>query len=48
MLDMDICSYIVRRRNRALLATAQTRMRSGAETSISAITYAELKLGGAV
>ena len=45
MLDTDICSYIVRRRDRALLATAQTRMRSGAEISISAITYAELRVG---
>ena len=45
MLDTDICSYIVRRRDRALLATAQTRMRSGAEISISAITYAELGIG---
>lgn len=45
MLDTDICSYVIRRRNRALLATAQTRMRSGAEISISAITYAELRVG---
>lgn len=45
MLDTDICSYIVRRRNQALLATAQTRVRSGAEVAISAVTYAELRIG---
>lgn len=45
MLDTDICSYLIRQRNRALLATAQTRARSGAAIAISAITYAELRVG---
>ena len=45
MLDTDICSYLMRRPDRRLLATMQTRTRSGADVSISAITYAELRLG---
>ena len=45
MLDTDICSYVIRQRNPRLLATMQTRARSGAELSISVISYAELKLG---
>ena len=45
MLDTDVCSYLMRRRDRRLLATMQTRARSGADVSISSITYAELRLG---
>ena len=45
MLDTDICSYIIRRHDPRLLATMQTRARSGAEISISVVTYAELRLG---
>lgn len=45
MLDTDICSYVIRNRDARLLSTLQTRARSGATISISAITYAELKLG---
>ena len=45
MLDTDVCSYLMRRQDRRLLATMQTRVRSGAHLSISAITYAELRLG---
>ena len=45
MLDTDICSYVIRRHAPRLLATMQTRARSGAEISISAVTYAELRLG---
>lgn len=45
MLDTDICSYIIRQHDPRLLATMQTRARSGAEISISVVTYAELRLG---
>ena len=45
MLDTDISSYIIRQREPRLLATLQTRARSGAEICISSITYAELRLG---
>ena len=45
MLDTDICSYVIRDRDPRLLATLQTKAHSGAEISISAITYAELRLG---
>lgn len=45
MLDTDICSYIIRQHDPRLLATMQTRVRSGAEISISVVTYAELRLG---
>ena len=45
MLDTDICSYVIRARDPQLLATFQARAHSGAEISISAITYAELRLG---
>ena len=45
MLDTDISSYIIRARDRDLLDTMQERVRSGASLSISAVTYAELRLG---
>ena len=45
MLDTDICSYVIRSREARLLRTMQTRARSGVGICISAITYAELKLG---
>ena len=45
MLDTDICSYVIRARDPELLATLQEKAHSGAEISISAITYAELRLG---
>ena len=45
MLDTDISSYIIRKRDPRLLATLQTQARSGAEICISSITYAELRLG---
>ena len=45
MLDTDISSYIIREHDPRLLATLQTRARSGAEISISVVTYAELRLG---
>ena len=45
MLDTDICSYIIRKHDPRLLATMQTQVRSGAEISISVVTYAELSLG---
>ena len=45
MLDTDTCSYIIRKHDPRLLATMQTRVRSGAEISISVLTYAELRLG---
>ena len=45
MLDTDICSHVIRRRDPRLLAVLQTRTRSGAVVCVSAITYAELRLG---
>lgn len=45
MLDTDISSYIIRKRDPRLLATFQTQARSGAEICVSSITYAELRLG---
>ncbi|MDE2926740.1 MAG: type II toxin-antitoxin system VapC family toxin [Acidobacteriota bacterium] len=45
MLDTDICSYVIRVRNPRLLGTLQAKAHSGAEISISAISYAELRLG---
>ena len=45
MLDTDISSYIIRKRDPRLLATLQTQAHSGAEICISCITYAELRLG---
>ncbi len=45
MLDTDICSYVIRGREPDLLAAMQARARSGAEISISAVTWAELRLG---
>ena len=45
LLDTDICSHVIRGRNPQLLATMQGKARSGADISISAITYAELRSG---
>ena len=45
LLDTDICSYVIRARDLELLATMQDRARSGADISISAVTYAELRSG---
>ena len=45
MLDTDICSHVIRQRDPRLLAVLQTRTRSGAVVCVSAISYAELKLG---
>ena len=45
LLDTDICSYVIRGRDPGLLATLQSKARSGADISISAITYAELRSG---
>lgn len=45
MLDTDICSYVIRARNPRLLGILQAKALSGAEISISAISYAELRLG---
>ena len=45
LLDTDICSYIIRARDRRLLAVMQDKAGSGADLSISAVTYAELRLG---
>ncbi len=45
MLDTDISSYIIRKRDPRLLATLQTQARSGAGICVSSITYAELRLG---
>ena len=45
LLDTDICSYAIRARDRGLLAILQNHARSGADLSVSAVTYAELRLG---
>ena len=45
LLDTDICSYVIRGRDPRLLATMQSKARSGVDISISAITYAELRSG---
>lgn len=45
LLDTDICSYVIRARHPGLLARLQDHARAGADLSISAVTYAELRLG---
>ena len=45
LLDTDICSYVIRARDAGLLAVMQDKARSGADISISAVTYAELRSG---
>ena len=45
LLDTDICSYVIRGRDAGLLATMQSKALSGADISISVITYAELRAG---
>ena len=45
LLDTDICSYVIRARDPELLAVMQDKARSGADISISAVTYAELRSG---
>ena len=48
MLDTDICSYAMRGRHPRLLNTMDEKVASGAEISISVITYAELRMGAAI
>ena len=45
LLDTDICSYVIRGRDAGLLATMQEKARSGADISVSVVTYAELRSG---
>jgi len=45
MLDTDICSYIIRQRPAAVLDAMQAKAQAGDDLYISAITYAELRLG---
>ena len=45
VLDTDTCSYVMRARDRGLLSVMEERAREGADLSISAVTYAELRLG---
>ena len=45
LLDTNICSYVIRARDRRLLTVMQDKAGSGADLSISAVTYAELRLG---
>lgn len=47
MLDTDTCSYVIRQRPGTVLATMQDKVQTGHDLSISAITYAELRLGAA-
>ena len=45
VLDTDTCSYVMRARDRGLLAAMEARAGEGADLAISAVTYAELRLG---
>lgn len=45
LLDTDICSYVIRARDAGLIAILEGHARSGADLSVSAVTYAELRLG---
>ena len=45
MLDTDMCSYIIRQHTPAVLVNLQDKVEAGADISISAISYAELRLG---
>ena len=47
LLDTDICSYVIRQRPESVLATMQDKAQTGHDLYISAITYAELRLGAA-
>ena len=47
MLDTDICSYLIRRRDWQLLVKMQEQVEVGAGICISVVTYAELQLGAA-
>lgn len=44
MLDTDTCSYIIRQHTPEVLARLQSEAESGADISISAVSYAELRL----
>lgn len=45
MLDTDTCSYIIRQRSAEVLSAMQVKAQAGADLHISAVTYAELRLG---
>jgi len=45
MLDTDTCSYVIKQRPESVLATMQDKAQKGHDLYISAITYAELRLG---
>ena len=45
LLDTDICSYVIRAREPRLLTVMEEQARAGADLSISAVTYAEMRLG---
>ena len=45
LLDTDISSYVIRARDPRLLAIMEDKVRAGADLSISAVTYAEMRLG---
>lgn len=47
MLDTDICSYIIKQHPATILEALQDKVEGGHEICISAITYAELRLGAA-
>lgn len=45
VLGTDTCSYVIRARDRGLLQVMEEKARAGADLSISAVTYAEMRLG---
>lgn len=45
MLDINICSFIMRKRPEMLLATLQSHVENRDKIIISSITYAELRFG---
>ncbi|GMR21534.1 MAG: type II toxin-antitoxin system VapC family toxin [Gammaproteobacteria bacterium] len=45
MLDTDTCSYVIKQRPESVLVTMQEKAQAGNDLYISAITYAELRLG---
>ena len=48
MLDTDICSYAMRGHRPRLLDAMDAKVASGAEISISVITYTELRMNAAI
>jgi tRNA(fMet)-specific endonuclease VapC len=47
LLDTDTCSYVIKQRPESVLSAMQNKAQAGHDICISAITYAELRLGAA-